>query len=73
MSPQPRRGDIRPPEIRLMIASSTAINLSAFAFAGLSRLPHVPDAAPTGAEDNPGPDLIPRLRHGLQDAAAAAA
>jgi len=71
--PRPRRDDIRPPQIRMRIAPSTTINNSSLAWAALGRFPTFPDAAPAGAEDKSGALLIPRLSHGLQDAAAAAA
>ena len=73
MSPEPRRGDIWPPQLRTMIAPSTTINHSALGLGALSRLPTFPMPPLPGLRLIRGPILIPRLRHGLQDAAAAAA
>ena len=42
MFPQPRRGDVAPPMMRGVTASTTGINRLANAFAGLSRLPKSP-------------------------------
>jgi len=68
----PGRGDIRPLPMRMLIAPTAGIEHGARV--GGARPPSdAPDAAPAGAEDEWGALLIPRLRHGLQHAAAAAA
>ena len=72
MSPQPRRGDICPPQIQMMVAPSTAIHYWALALAAPSRLPTLRMSPLPGLRINRGASLTPRLRHGLQDAAAAA-
>ena len=73
MRPQPRWGDIRPPPIRMLIAPATDINHSALASAALSRLGTLLMPPLPGLRLNRGAMLIPRLDHGLQDAAADAA
>jgi len=82
MSPQPRRGDICPPHIRMRIAPSTAINHSTLALAVLSRLPTFPMPPLAGLRINRGPfwshgcamgyrmPPLPRLKASRQDAAA---